>query len=317
MTQKTELKVGLFLIISTMLIAASIGYVAYRKGFFAKVYTFTLSSRSGEDLTEGMPVVFSGFKIGTVHALELSDDGSVIIKIKIPERHVKWIRMDSTFIVNKPLIGSARIVVVTDNLQSAVLSPKKAAEVVNVSDINEAIKKLQPLLEKVDKIAGNIETLTKNMADPKGSVHKILTNAENLTANLAQKKSFLEMAISDRESIDAIHAALKKTRDITTQVEAILQRVDKMAGKTDDMVYGEGGALPTVIKALKDVLAKLEKLNTTVDNINKISNEAADSASDLKVLREQIDAAVTSLGNLARELEKKIPFKKAPEIKLP
>ncbi|HLA04534.1 MAG TPA: MlaD family protein, partial [Syntrophales bacterium] len=314
---KTELKVGLFLIISTMLIAASIGYVAYRKGFFAKVYTFTLSSKSGEDLTEGMPVVFSGFKIGTVHALELSDDGSVIIKIKIPERHVKWIRMDSTFIVNKPFIGSARIVVVTDNLQSAVLSPKKAAEVVNVSDINEAIKKLQPLLEKVDKIAGNIEILTKNIADPKGNVHKILANAENLTANLAQKKSFLEMAISDRESIDAIHAALKKTRDITTQVEAILQRVDKMAGKTDDMVYGEEGALPTVIKALKDVLAKLEKLNTTIDNINKISNEAADSTSDLKVLREQIDAAVTSLDNLATELEKKIPFKKAPEIKLP
>jgi len=317
MTQKTELKVGLFLIISTMLIAASIGYVAYRKGFFAKVYTFTLSSKSGEDLTEGMPVVFSGFKIGTVHALELSDDGSVIIKIKIPERHVKWIRMDSTFIVNKPLIGSARIVVVTDNLQSAVLSPEQAAEVVNVSDINEAIKKLQPLLEKVDKIAGNIEILTKNIADPKGSVHKILTNAENLTANLAQKKSFLEMAISDRESINSIHAALKQTSDITAQVQAILKRVDKMAGKTDDMVYGEEGALPTVIKALKDVLAKLEKLNTTVDNINKISNEAADSASDLKILREQIDAAVTSLGDLARELEKKIPFKKAPEIKLP
>ncbi|MFH1077439.1 MAG: MlaD family protein [Pseudomonadota bacterium] len=317
MTQKIELKVGLFLIISTMLIALSIGYVAYKKGFFAKVYTFTLSSKSGEDLTEGMPVVFSGFKIGTVHALELSDDGSVFIKIKIPERHVKWIRMDSTFIVNKPLIGSARIVVVTDNLRSAVLSPEQATEVVNVSDINEAIKKLQPLLEKVDKIAGNIETLTKNIADPKGSVHKILTNAENLTANLAQKGSFLEMAISDRESIDSIYAALKKTRDITAQVEAILKRVDKMAGKTDDMVYGEEGALPTVIKALKDVLAKLEKLNTTIDNINKISSEAAASTSDLKVLREQIDAAVTSLGDLARELEKKIPFKKAPEIKLP
>lgn len=317
MTRKTELKVGFFLIISTMLIALSIGYVAYKKGIFAEVYTFTLSSKSGEELTEGMPVVFSGFKIGVVHALELSDDGSVIIKIKIPERHVKWIRMDSTFIVNKPFIGSARIVVVTDNLQSAILSPEQAPEVVNVSDINEAIRKLQPLLEKVDRIAGNIEILTKNIADPKGSVHKILANTENLTTNLAQKKSFLEMAISDRESIDSIHAALKQTGDITAQVEAILKRVDKMAGKTDDMVYGEGGALPTVIKALKDILAKLEKLNTTVDNINKISNEAADSAGDLKVLREQIDAAVTSLGDLARELEKKIPFKKAPEIKLP
>src|SRR3990172_7112424 len=128
MTQKTELKVGLFLIISTMLIALSIGYVAYKKGFFAKVHTFTLSSKSGEELTEGMPVVFSGFKIGVVHALELSDDGSVLIKIKVPERHVKWMRADSTFIVNKPLIGSPRIVVVTKNLRSPLLSPKQVPE---------------------------------------------------------------------------------------------------------------------------------------------------------------------------------------------
>ena len=30
------------------------------KGVFENVYTYTLSSKSGEDLTEGMPVVFAG-----------------------------------------------------------------------------------------------------------------------------------------------------------------------------------------------------------------------------------------------------------------
>lgn len=310
MIRRVELKVGLFLIISAVLIAAAIGYIAYKKGFFAKVYTFTLTSKSGEDLTEGMPVVFSGFKIGTVHALELSEDGSVLIKIKIPERHVKWIRADSTFITNKPLIGSARIVVVTNNLQSPILSSEQAPEVVSVSDINETIKKAQPLLEKVNKIAGNIEKLTASLAAPRSDVHKILANAEKLTANLAQKKSFLEMAISDQESIESIYATLKQAKDITAQVKAILE-------KTDDMVYGEDGVLSTIGKGLKDVLAKLEKLDVTIDNINKISGEAADSAADLKVLRNEIDAAVNSIGELARELEKKIPFKKAPEIKLP
>ncbi|MCG6533155.1 MAG: MlaD family protein [Syntrophales bacterium LBB04] len=317
MPQKIELKVGMFLIITSLLIAAAIGYVAYKKGFFAKVYTYTLSSKSGEDLTEGMPVVFSGFNIGTVQTLELSDDGTVLIKIKIPERHVKWIRSDSTFIVNKPLIGSARIVVVTENLKSAMLSTRQIQEVVNVSDINETIKKAQPLLDKVNKIASNIEALTTNIADPKGDVHKILAHSEQLTANLAQKKSFLEMAISDKESLDSIYATLKQTKDITAQVENILKKVDMMAGKTDDMVYGKEGALPTIIKALKDVLAKLEKLDTTIGNINKISNEAADSAVDLKALRAQIDDAVTSISELARELEAKLPFKKTPEIKLP
>jgi phospholipid/cholesterol/gamma-HCH transport system substrate-binding protein len=54
-----------------------------------------------------------------------------------------------------------------------------------------------------------------------------------------------------------------------------------------------------------------------VDNINKISTDAAASTSDLKALREQVDAAVFSLNELVKEIEQKIPFKKAPEIKLP
>ena len=324
MIQKIELKVGLFLIIAGVMIAASIGYVAYKKDFFANIHTFTLAAKSGDDLTEGMPVVFSGFKIGTVHALELSNDGSVLIKIKIPERHIKWIRTDSAFIINKPLIGSARIVVVTDNLHSPILASTQVPEVTNVSDINETIKQARPLLDKVNRIAANVETITANIAAPQGSINKMMAHAEQITNNLAQKKSLAEMAIGNQESLDARYAAMKQTKDLTSQVGAILQKVDKMAVeadaivvKTDAMIYGEEGALPIVNKSLQDVLAKLQKLNTTVDNINKLSTDAAASVSDLKGLREQIDNTVASLNELVKEIEQKIPFKKVPEIKLP
>lgn len=317
MIQKIELKVGFFLIVTSVIICSAIGYVAYKKGFFAKIPIFTLSAKSGEELTEGMPVVFSGFKIGTVHTLELSDDGSVLIRIKVPDQHVKWLRADSAFIVNKPLIGSPRIVVVTNNLQSPLLSTKQVPEVTNINDINETIKKAQPLLDKITNIAGNIEIVTANLKDPEGEVRKILANTERLTNNLSRKKSLLEMAISDQKSIEALYAAMRQTKDITQQVEAILQKVDKMALKTDAAVYGEEGALSLVNKSLQDVLTKLQNLNTTVNNINKISDDVAASTSDMIGLREQIDATVASLNELVREIDKKIPFKKTPEIKLP
>jgi phospholipid/cholesterol/gamma-HCH transport system substrate-binding protein len=315
--QKIEVKVGLFLIIASVMIAASIGYVAYKKDFFAQVHTYTLAAKSGEDLTEGMPVVFSGFKIGLVHALELSNDGSVLIRIKVPERHIKWIRTDSAFIVNKPLIGSARIVVVTDNLHSAILSSTQVPEVTNVSDINETIKQARPLLDKVNRIASNVEAITATVAAPEGNIQKMLAHTEKLMNNLAQKKSIVEMAIGDQASLDALYAAMKQTKDITAQVEGILRKADAMAAKTDAMVYGDEGTLPIINKSLKDVLVKLQTLNITVDNINKLSTDAAASTSDLKGLREQIDATVFSLNELVKEIEQKIPFKKAPEIKLP
>ena len=98
MTVSRECKVGLFIVCTAVLLAAALLYLAAGKGVFETVHTFTLSSRSGDGFTEGMPVDFSGFNIGKVQSLELDDKGIVLIKIKIPDRHVKWIRSDSTFV---------------------------------------------------------------------------------------------------------------------------------------------------------------------------------------------------------------------------
>jgi len=304
MSKKIEFKVGLFVVITSLLIITSVIYLAYSKGFFTREYIYTLSSKTGEDLTEGMPVLFSGYKIGRVETLELNDQGILLIKISIPEQHAKWIRSNSTFNLYKPLIGSSRLIVATENLNSPELSPKTIPEIVVVNDINEAIKKIQPILEKVDKVATNVELITANLADPQGSVNKILSHSEKLTSNLAKKDTLLEMAVGSKESVHSVNDSLKKIRDILV--------------KTDEQVYGNDGMLMLIRNILKDIIMKLEKIDVALDNVVKISADTADSTKDLKLLRAEIDATVNSIGKLVNEIDKKIPFKKEPEaIKLP
>lgn len=303
MSKKVEVKVGLFVVITSVLIIASVLYLAYSKGFFTREYIYTLSSKSGEDLTEGMPVLFSGYKIGRVETLELNDQGILLIKIRIPEQHSKWIRSDSTFSLYKPLIGSSRLIIATENLNSPALSPKTIPEIVMVNDINETIKKVQPTLAKLDKVVTNIERITANLADPQGNVNKILSHSEKLTGNLAKKDTLIEMATGTPESAQSVNESLKKIRDILA--------------KTDDQVYGNDGALPLVRKILKDIIVKLEKINTALDNVVKISADASDSTKDLKLLRTEIDTTVNSIDKLVSDINKILPSKKEPEIKLP
>jgi phospholipid/cholesterol/gamma-HCH transport system substrate-binding protein len=317
MIQRIEFKVGLFILITSLLIVASIGYVAYRKGAFSKVHTYTLSSKTGENLTEGMPVAVWGFTIGRVSSLELNDKGIVLIRIKIPERHIRMIRADSKFILDKPLIGSPRILVKTADLNGLPLSSQMIPELTESNDINEIIKRAQPIVDKADRIMANIERITANLADPAGDVNRILRDAETLIARYSKKDSFLEMAIGDPESVKSIHDALRKLRDITGKADGILQRVDTMVGKTDEELYGRDGVLPRFRDILRDLLAKLVKIDATFDNINKISTEAADSTKDLKALRNELDETITAIGNLAGEIDRMIPFKTRPEIKLP
>jgi phospholipid/cholesterol/gamma-HCH transport system substrate-binding protein len=315
--QRIEFKVGLFILITSLLIMTSIGYVAYRKGVFSKVYTYTLSSQTGENLTEGMPVAVWGFTIGRVSSLELNDKGIVLIRIKIPERHVRMIRADSKFVLDKPLIGSPRILVQTTDLNGQPLSPQMIPELTESNDINEIIKRAQPIVDKADRIMANVERITANLADPTGDVNRILRDAETLIARFSKKDSLLEIAIGDPESVKSVHDALRKLRDITTKADGILKRVDAMAGKTDEELYGRDGVLPQFRGILRDLLAKLAKIDATFDNLNKISAEAADSTKDLKALRNELDETITAIGNLAGEIDRMIPFKTGPEIKLP
>jgi phospholipid/cholesterol/gamma-HCH transport system substrate-binding protein len=317
MAQRIEFKVGLFITITSLLIMASIGYVAYKKGVFSKVYTYTLSSKTGENLTEGMPVAVWGFTIGRVSSLELNDQGTVLIRIKIPERHIRMIRANSKFVLDKPLIGSPRIIVKTVDLNGPLLSPETIPEMTESNDINEIIKRAQPIVDKADRIMANIAQITANLADPEGDINRILRDAESLIARFSKKESLLDMVVGDSESIKSIHEALKKLRDITVKVDGILERIDAMAGKTDEELYGRDGVLPQFRNILRDLMAKLAKIDATFDNINKVSSEAADSTKDLRALRNQLDETVTAIGNLADEIDRKIPFRTRPEIKLP
>jgi len=317
MTVSRELKVGLFIVCTAVLLAAALLYLAVGKGVFEKMHTFTLSSRSGDGFTEGMPVDFSGFNIGKVQALELNDKGIVLIKIKIPDRHVKWVRSDSTFILYRPLIGVARIVVTTSDLSSPPLDPNQVPEVAIVNDINDAIARIEPVLDQVTKIADHVEQLTRTLSDPRGNLNQLLGNAEKITANLASKKSLVEMAVSDEESVRALNDSLKQLKEITINVNRILAKVDKMADKTDHEIYGKDGALPQVNVILKDVIGKLQKLDKTIDNINKISMDASEGMKDFHLLRSDIDDVVTSLDSVVKKLDAIVGSKKNPEFKVP
>jgi phospholipid/cholesterol/gamma-HCH transport system substrate-binding protein len=315
--KRIEFKVGLFVVVTTLLIAASIGYVAYKKGLFAKEHIYTLSSKTGENLTVGVPVVVLGFTIGRVSALELSDRGIVTVRIKISEQHTGMIRDNSTFMLEKPFIGTPRLVVKTADLHAPPLAAGKVPEITVSSDINEIIKRAEPIIEKADNILGDMRKITKNIADPEGEVSSILRDAGTLTHRFSTRNSLLAMVVDDPESIKSVHGSLRSLKNITEKVDKILQRFDGMAGKTDEQLYGQDGVLPQFRDILRDIQSKLVKLNVTFDNVNRITSDTADSAKDLKQLRNELDAAIYSIGSLSEQIDRMLPCKQKPEIKLP
>ncbi len=84
-----------------------------KKGFFDDHINFFFTTSNASSFFVGMPINFSGFEIGAITHLELTDKGEVKITFRIQERHHKWICEDTLLMLEKPLIGSPTITAIT------------------------------------------------------------------------------------------------------------------------------------------------------------------------------------------------------------
>lgn len=316
MEHNIENKVGVFIIVVTLLIITAVGYVAYKKDMFSRVYTYTLKSDTGENITKGMPVLFWGFNIGKVNSMELTDTG-VLVKIKIPERNNKVIRTGSQFMLDSPLLGSPRIIVNTPDLNATPLSEDVTSRLTITDDINKLIKSGQTIADKMSilvdgltDIIGNITSITDNVVVFQGNLNRIMDNTEKMTANYLEKDSLVEMITGDPKSAEDIRNVIGNLNEVSGQVNELLVKVDTMVKKTDESVFDKEGVVPLIKDILKDVIKTLE-------DANRISGEAANATQDLTVLRNNVDETINAVRNLIDDLDRMIPFKEESGIELP
>ena len=314
MANKTiQYKVGLFIVTTIVLVILAGLFIAYKKDLFADLAQYRLQSESGEGLTQGMPVLFSGFEIGKVKDLELSEKGQVVITIAVPRKHVRWIREESTFTLEKPLVGTPRIVVKTENPQGKELPYNKIVEIKTIDDINEVIKKAQPLVERIQSVADNVDRMTN--AD--SELNKIIADTRKITKMLSDKKSLLEMATGDKKGQETLMKALEDVAAITETVDSTVKRIDGMVAKADEQVLGDKGSIATINNILLDIEGKFKRLDTLVDNAVTMSADLQGTTQDISLVRKEVEETISSMNKLIQDVRNSLPFEQKKEIKLP
>lgn len=318
MEQKIELKVGIFIIVTTLLIVLAIGYVALMKGVFTKTYTYLLKSDTGENITKGMPVHFLGFEIGKVSSLKLDEDeNAVLVEIKIPEKNNNALRLGSKFKLDAPLLGSPRIIVETSNLDAEPLPEEGFSKISYDDNIDELISrgwiiadKASTLMESLTVVIGNMTTVTENLLVFQGNLNQSMVNIEQLTSRYAGNESLLELLTGNKESAVNLQEFTRNLNDASERTNEILKKFDSLAEKADGSIYGKEGIFPLLNDLLKD-------LATTLDNFSKVSGETAHATKDLTDLRNNVDETINSIRNLVDDLDRLIPFKDESGIELP
>jgi phospholipid/cholesterol/gamma-HCH transport system substrate-binding protein len=313
MSGNIRFKVGLFLILSFAMIIFSAFFVLVVKDVFTEHRTYRLSSDSGDGLTVGMSVLFSGFQVGRVERLELSEEGIVLITLKIPERHSKWFRKNSVFTLEKPFIGSPRITVRTPGMAKEPLDDSEIIEIQTVDDINEVIKKAQPILERIDTIAENVEALIQKDSE----LMIAISNIEKITTELAKSDGLLEMLTGDKESAESLRKTLRGLPEIVEETRTAVSKINTVIEEAQEKLLGEGGTVTSVNSILESVDEKVKDLDKIMQNLIEISDDIKGGTKDINLLREEIDEAISSANRLVKDIRNNLPFEQEKEIKLP
>jgi phospholipid/cholesterol/gamma-HCH transport system substrate-binding protein len=306
---KLHFKVGLFAAASLLLAGVFVVYLLHARGFFEGTFHLQLAAASADGVAPGVPVVFSGIEIGRVTTLGLNEEGGIIIHAKFLSRNAKWLKENSTFTLDKPLVGGAKIRVESPDLDAPAL-PDNATVLLLSSDIS---KEIPALVERVKAILDNVEHLTRK----DGEINATLANMQTVTGRMTGEYGMLESILGSPEKARTVTDSLDKTR-------ALIIKLDSVAAKTDQWLFAQDGlagqtreSMVQVRLMLTDAQSSLKKADAMMANAVEISADVKEGTQDIVTLRAEIDDAVRKASALVNEINKKWPFARDPEVKLP
>lgn len=313
---KLHFKVGLFAAASLLLAGAFLVYLLHARGFFEGTFHLQLAAASADDVAPGVPIVFSGIEIGRVTTLGLNEEGGIVIHAEFMQRNAKWLKENSTFTLDKPIVGGARIRVGSPDLNAPAL-PDNATMLLLSSDIS---KEIPALVERVKAILDNVEYLTRR----DGEINATLANVKTVTGRMTGEYGMLESLLGSPEKARTVTDSLDQTRALIGKLDALALKVDGMAGKADQWLFAPDGvadqtreSLAQIRLMLNDAQSSLEKADALMTNAVEISADVKEGTQDIAALRNEIDDAVRKANALVNEINRMWPFARKPEVKLP
>ena len=297
-----EVKAVILLVLMVSLVAAFLLYVMYARGVFEPTQRLVLISEDSEGVIPGMDMTFAGFAIGRVRQVDLAPDGKARIAIDVPKKDAQWLRVSSVFTLERGLVGDTHIKAFSGQLTDPPM-PEGATRTVLRGDTAAEIPRL---VATARTLLENLEAITRADSALSGT----LSNVQAATGRLAGKYGLLGGALGGDEE--------------AKKLMLTLDRVNGLLAHADQRVFGKNGVMDETQAAvvqlhvvLDDASATLKKVDAVLVEAQAVGKNARVATDDLGALRAEVDASLHKVTRLVDEINRKWPFAKKSELKLP
>lgn len=314
-----RLKALALLLFTAALIVGSVLYLLYARGAFEATQRLVLVTDDSEGVSVGMDMTFSGFPIGRVRTIDLADDGSVHIAVDVARREAHWLRETSVFTLVRGLVGGTTI-----KAYSGVLSDPPLADGAERPVIRgDAGAEIPQILASARQLLDNLNLITAQGSELAAALTQVRTLAERLNG----PGGAMAVLMGGDAQAKQIPALLEQATRLLSESRALMARLDAMGAKADRQLFGQGadaGLLPEVRASVAQVSGLLQEAHQTLTRVDAVLAEAQavgrnarEATTDLGALRADVEASVRKVEGLLNDINRKWPFARDTELKLP
>src|SRR5690606_7523886 len=317
------LKATLLLVFTLGLLVAFVFYVLFARGTFEATQRLVLMADNAEGVSVGSDLSFSGFPVGRVQRIELARTGQARIEVDIPRSQVQWLRASSVFTLERGLVGGARLRAFTGDLDDAPLPDGAVRQVLRGDTTDE----LPALVASVKRLVENVERMTAQESD----VNRGLAGLRTMTDRMGGRYGMLTALLGSEDEAKKVIGTIERVNTVLSSLEGLAQRLDGLSqqvGRTveraDERVLGAGGVLDESQRAaqqvnamLADARESLKKLDDVLAEVQGIAGDTRAATTDLPALRAEVEASLRKASQLIDEINRKWPFRRDTELRLP
>jgi phospholipid/cholesterol/gamma-HCH transport system substrate-binding protein len=299
---------GLLLLIAS-LVAGFVLYVMVARGVFESTQQLVLISDDSEGVIVGMDLTFSGFPIGRVRRIELAADGMARMVIDVPHKDAHWLRSSSIFTLERGVVGDTRIRAYSGILNDPPLPPGSERTLLR----GDTSAEMPRLIASARALLENMEAMTSTESPLNASLGQLKTTAERMNGPYG----VLTGVMGSENNAKKIIQTLERTNSLLAKTE---QRVFGSAGLMDNTqatLSSGKAALDQLHSVLSDTRNTLKNVDAVLAEAQAVGTNARIASTDLGVLRAEVEASLRRLSQLTDEINRKWPFTRDTEIKLP
>ena len=304
-----ERKAVALLLMVAALILGFLLYVMYARGVFESTQQLVLISDDSEGVIVGMDLTFSGFPIGRVRRIELAEDGKARMLIDVPTRDARWLRTSSIFTLERGLVGDTRIRAFSGILSDPPLPANSERTLLRgdtAAEIPRLVGTTRALLE-------NLETMT----GPESSINASLANLKTVTERLTSRYGLLTGMLGSEDNAQKIITALDRSNALLAKADQRVFGANGLMDGTQATLASTQTAVAQLNAVLGDARATLQKVDAVLAEAQAVGANARVATTDLGALRAEVESSLRKVSQLADEINRKWPFARDTEIKLP